>query len=351
MKTFPILPVSENLSASLLNKINFKTKPQGALGKLEQIALQIGLVQNTLNPVLTKPVVVVFAGDHGIAKEGVSAYPQEVTFQMVMNFLNGGAAINVFCKQNGLAIHIVDAGVNYEFPQELAGLIRNKIGYGTKNFMHEPAMTMEEAQAAIQSGALLVRERHKEGSNIIGFGEMGIGNTASASVLMSVICKIPLEECVGKGTGLDSAGVRNKIQILRKAIASHPMPVTPIEALAVFGGFEIAQMTGAMLQAAQLGMIVMVDGFIATAAFLVASQMEPHIRDYSIFCHQSGENGHRKMLEFLSATPLINLEMRLGEGTGTAIAYPIIHAAVSFLNEMASFESAGVSSKEENILA
>jgi len=351
MKTFHINPVSRNLSEPLQHKINFKTKPLGALGKLEQLAMQIGLVQNTLNPVLTKPVIVVFAGDHGIVKEGVSAYPQEVTYQMVMNFLGGGAAINVFCKQNELAIRIVDAGVNHDFPEGLSGLTRNKIGPGTKNFMHEPAMTIEQAQESIQCGAKIVRECNENGTNIIGFGEMGIGNTSSASVLMSVLSKIPLEECVGMGTGLDHNGVNTKIQILRKAIDHHPKPDTPLKALAVFGGFEIAQMTGAMLQAAQLGMIVMVDGFIATAAFLVAHAIEPNIRDYAIFCHQSGEHGHRKMLEYLSASALINLEMRLGEGTGAAIAFPIIQSAVTFLNEMASFESAGVSAKEEPHLA
>ncbi len=351
MNTFHINPISRNLSSSLQEKINFKTKPLGALGKLEQIAMQIGLVQNSLSPVLTKPVILVFAGDHGITSEGVSAYPQEVTFQMVMNFLSGGAAINVFCKQNGLAIHIVDAGVNHEFPENLTGLVRNKIAPGTKNFMHEPAMSMEQVQEAIQCGAKIVRELHETGSNVIGFGEMGIGNTSSASVLMSVLCKIPLEECVGRGTGLDHDAVSNKIRILKKAIAHHPAPVTPIQTLALFGGFEIAQMCGAMLQAAQLGMIILVDGFIATSAFLVAHEMEPHIRDYAIFCHQSGEHGHRKLLEYLSASGLINLDMRLGEGTGAAVAYPLIKSAVNFLNEMASFESAGVSAKEENNLA
>ena len=350
MKTDAIKPASTKLTAALQHKINFKTKPLGALGKLEQLALQIGLIQNTLTPVLKKPVIVVFAGDHGIANEGVSAYPQEVTFQMVMNFLNGGAAINVFCNQNELAFHIVDAGVNYAFPPDLPGLIHNKVAMGTKNFRYEPAMSTAETEKAMQKGAEVTRKLHTEGSNIIGFGEMGIGNTSSASVLMSLICKVPIAECVGKGTGLDPEGVNAKIRILTQAMAQHAVPKSPLDALSVFGGFEIAQMCGAMLQAAQLGMIVLVDGFIATAAYLVAHELQPEIKDYTVFCHQSGEPGHRKMMDYLSASPLLNLEMRLGEGTGAAIAYPVIRAAVSFLNDMASFESAGVSSKEENHL-
>jgi nicotinate-nucleotide--dimethylbenzimidazole phosphoribosyltransferase len=350
MRKFNIPKVSKNLEIYLRRKIDFKTKPLGALGELEKIALQIGLIQNTLSPVLKRPGIVVFAGDHGIAEEGVSAYPQEVTFQMVVNFLNGGAAINVFCRQNGIDIKIVDAGVNYDFPENIKGLIDYKISKGTKNFMKEPAMSMEEAQRAIDCGAKIVSELHEEGCNIIGFGEMGIGNTTSASILMNLICQIPLQECVGKGTGLDENGVRSKIEIIKKAIAQHEKPATPLQALATFGGFEIAQISGAMLQAAELGMIILVDGFIASSSFLLAQQIEPDIKEYAIFCHQSGERGHGKMLEYLGVSPLINLNMCLGEGSGAAVMYPVIKAAVSFLNEMASFESAGVSNKEENQL-
>ncbi|HEV7230338.1 MAG TPA: nicotinate-nucleotide--dimethylbenzimidazole phosphoribosyltransferase [Bacteroidia bacterium] len=345
-KTFSVAPLNDKLTDALRHKIDFKTKPRGALGILEEIALQIGRIQNTLTPVLNKPVILVFAADHGIANEGVSAYPQEVTYQMVLNFLNGGAAINVFCKQNGIDINIVDAGVNYDFPGGLAGLTRCKIGRGTKSFLREPAMSAEETQKAIQAGAKIVRDLHQQGSNIIGFGEMGIGNTASASALMSVICKKTVEECVGKGTGVDQAGLEKKKTVISQAIALHGGSHTPLDALRIFGGFEIAQMCGAMLQAAELGMVILVDGFISTAAFLVASEMEPAIKGYAIFCHQSGEQGHRVMLEYLKASSLLNLGMRLGEGTGSAVAYPVVKAAVSFLNEMASFESAGVTDKE-----
>jgi nicotinate-nucleotide--dimethylbenzimidazole phosphoribosyltransferase len=351
MKKFNIHPVSQKLTNELRHKIDFKTKPVGALGELENIALRIGLVQNTLSPTLNKPVIVVFAGDHGITQEGVSAYPQEVTYQMVMNFLNGGAAINVFCKQNKIGLRIVDAGVNYDFPEGTEMLIDGKIGKGTKNFLKEPAMSIKEAQKAIDFGAKIVKELHAEGSNIIGFGEMGIGNTSSASALLSIICGLPVEEAVGKGTGLDENGVHHKATIIKSAIQHHGELETPLKILATFGGFEIAQMVGAMLQAAELGMIIMVDGFIASAAFLVAHEIEPNIFDYAVFCHQSEEPGHKKMLNYLKAQPLLNLNMRLGEGTGAAVVYPVIEAAVSFLNEMASFESAGVSPKEENELA
>jgi len=345
MKSFQVQPVSKELEADLQHKIDFKTKPLGALGQLERLALKIGLAQNTLSPKLKNPHIVVFAADHGIAKEGVSAYPQEVTFQMVMNFTGGGAAINVFCSQNSINIKVVDAGVNFKFPPGL-DIINSKIGMGTKSFLQEPAMTIEEAHKAINSGASIVNEIHKGGCNVVGFGEMGIGNTSSASVLMSMLCDIPLKECIGKGTGLDEKGLNKKIEILSTAIKKHGKPATALQTLATYGGFEIAHICGAMLQAAENKMLILVDGFISTSAFLVAFNINPNIMDYAIFCHQSDENGHAKMLKHLNVTPLLNLNMRLGEGTGAAIAYPLVKAAVNFLNEMASFESAGVSNKE-----
>jgi len=351
MKTFKIEPTSKKLEADLQHKIDYKTKPIGALGQLEKIALQIGLIQNTSIPKLKNPYIVVFAADHGITNEGVSAYPQEVTFQMVMNFLTGGAAINIFCKQNDIAIKIVDAGVNYEFPTNLANIIDSKIGMGTKSFLNEPAMSIEDVEKCIEKGSFIVKELFKNGCNVIGFGEMGIGNTSSASALMSVTCKIKIEECVGKGTGLDDKGIKNKIDIIKKAIAHNEQTDTPLKTLATFGGFEIAQMCGAMLQAAENKMLILVDGFISTSAFLVAHALHPAMIDYAIFCHQSDEQAHTKMLTYLNVKPLLNLNMRLGEGTGVAIAYPLIQSAVNFINEMASFESAGVSNKEEKEIA
>lgn len=345
MKKFIIQPVSKKLEVDLQHKIDFKTKPLGSLGQLEKIALQVGLIQNTLSPQLKNPHLVVFAGDHGITKDGVSAYPQEVTFQMVMNFLHGGAAINVFCKQNKIKISVVDAGVNYKFLKELQ-VVNAKVGMGTKSFLREPAMSIKQMQKCLDNGSKIVNDIYQSGCNVIGFGEMGIGNTSSASALMSVICNIPIEECVGKGTGLDETGVQKKIKIIRKAIAFHKKIDIPFKILATFGGFEIAQMCGAMLQAAENKMLILVDGFISTAAFLVAFKINPEILDYAIFCHQSDEQGHAKMLRYLGVKPLLHLNMRLGEGTGTAIGYSIIQSAVNFLNEMASFESAGVSNKK-----
>lgn len=350
MQSFKIEPVSRKLEVELKHKIDFKTKPLGALGILEDVALQIGLIQNTLSPELKNPHIVVFAGDHGITNEGVSAYPQEVTFQMVMNFLNGGAAINVFCKQHEIKIKVVDAGVNHSFPCGL-NVIDAKIGMGTKSFLNEPAMSLKETQKCIEEGLTIVDQIFQSGCNVIGFGEMGIGNTTSASALMSVICELPVRLCVGRGTGIDDEGVRNKIDIITRSIANNKKTDTPLAMLATFGGFEIAQMCGAMLQAATNKMLVLVDGFIATAAFIAAFKINPAILEYAVFCHLSDEQAHAEMLKYLKVKPLLNMNMRLGEGTGAAMAYPLIQSAVNFINEMASFESAEVSNKEEKELA
>jgi nicotinate-nucleotide--dimethylbenzimidazole phosphoribosyltransferase len=347
MATFNITPVNKDITAALQHKIDNKTKPPGALGQLEKIALQVGAIQQTLTPALHQPTIVVFAGDHGIAKEGVSPFPQEVTYQMVFNFLQGGAGINVFTRQNGMQIRVVDAGVNFDFNQH-PGLIHAKVGMGTKSYLYGPAMTRAQCEEAMEKGAAIVRQIHQEGCNVIGFGEMGIGNTSSAAIIMSLLCDIPLEQCIGRGTGLDDEGLAKKKTILSQAINRHKgIERTPVNILTTFGGFEIAMMCGAMLQAAASGMIVLVDGFISTAALLVASGINEHVPGYCIFTHQSNEQGHHLMLTHLKAVPLLSLGMRLGEGTGAAVAYPIILSAVNFLNEMASFESAGVSNKVE----
>lgn len=335
-----------SLIEQLQHKIDFKTKPLGALGLLEKLALQIGIIQNTLSPILRNPTIVVFAGDHGITKEGISAYPQEVTFQMVMNFLQGGAAINVFSKQNNINLKIVDAGVNFDFePNE--NLITAKIGYGSKSYLAGNAITENELELCFTKANEIVETVFATNCNIIGFGEMGIGNTSSASMLMSSLCNIPIEECVGRGTGLDDNQLQNKIEILKKAQRNHSQPKDAKEALQYFGGFEIAQICGAILSAYEKNMIIMVDGFIATAAFLCAYSINPKIKSNAIFCHQSDEQGHKKMFDYLEVKPILNLGMRLGEGTGCAVVYPIIESAVYFMNNMASFETAGVSKKEE----
>jgi nicotinate-nucleotide--dimethylbenzimidazole phosphoribosyltransferase len=335
-------------SQEIQAKIDLKTKPLGALGTLEKLAFQIASVQDNLSPQLINPHIIVFAGSHGIASEGVSAYPSEVTPQMVLNFIGGGAAINVFTRQHGINLLLVDAGVDYDFGKN-EKLIDAKVNFGTKSFAQEPAMTDAECRQCLEKGAELVRQVRETGCNVIGFGEMGIGNTSSASVIMSRLLNIPIAECVGKGTGLDDARLARKIAVLSDASAHHQsIGDAPESVLATFGGFEIVMMCGAMREAARLGMLVLVDGFIASVSYLSALKMDPSIRRNAVFCHQSDERGHRLLLQSLEAEPLLKLDMRLGEGTGCALAYPLLQSAVAFLNEMASFESAGVSQKTEN---
>lgn len=342
---FQIAALDLALKNELNRKINQKTKPLGALGQLEDLAVQVGLIQQTLTPHLQKPAMLVFAGDHGIAQAGVSPYPQAVTAQMVLNFLQGGAAINVFAKQNNMTLSVIDSGVNHVFtPQE--GLIDAKVAMGTRNYLDAAAMSVEECKTAVSRGAAIADQQIGQGTNIIGFGEMGITNTSSASCLLSVLCELPIETCVGRGTGLDDAGLLHKTELLARAIDKHRVDGQDVmQALATFGGFEIAMMAGAMLRAAERRCVLLIDGFIASAALLVAARMAPNILQYCIFAHCSNETGHRHLLNYLKAKPLLDLGLRLGEGTGAALAYPLVNAAVNFLNEMASFESAQVSQK------
>lgn len=338
---FSIAPLSSALRSALQHKIDQKTKPLGALGQLEALALQIGLIQNSLTPSLNKPCLIVFAGDHGIAEAGVSAYPQAVTAQMVANFLAGGAAISVFARQHGMELRVVDAGVNADLDSH-PSLVDAKIARGTRNFLAQPAMTDRQCLQALQTGAELVSRQHKLGCNCIGFGEMGIGNTSSAALLMHALTALPLEQCVGRGTGLNDDQLRNKVAVLRQALDRYPNLTEPLAVLATFGGFEIAMMTGAYLKAAELGMVIPVDGFIASSALLVASRLHPPVLDYCVFSHVSREQGHQALLKHFNARALINLDLRLGEGSGIALAYPLLQSAVLMLNEMASFDEAGV---------
>lgn len=344
---FKIEKTNQEIKNQLTHKIDNKTKPPGSLGRLEEIAQKIGLIQQTTTPELTKPSILIFSGDHGIATEGVSPFPQEVTLQMVLNFTHEGAAINVFAKQNDINISIIDAGVKGQFDDNARQKIKDlKIAEGTKSFLHGPAMTTEQCQKAIHSGAKMVNERYNEGCNIIGFGEMGIGNTSSSAMLMHLITGESLDTCVGKGTGLDEAGISKKRDILANSLKHYQQNGSPMDLLAHFGGFELAMIVGGFLQAATNKMTIMVDGFNVTAALLIAQKIEPNVLEYCIFAHQSDEKGHLKMLEYLNAKPLLNIGMRLGEGTGAAVAYPLIKASVNFLNKMASFDEAGVSNKE-----
>ena len=341
-----ITPISNEIKLALQQAINSKTKPLGSLGNLEAIALQIGQIQKTLTPILSRPIVLVFAGDHGVVDDGVSSYPQAVTAQMVVNFLSGGAAINVFARQHGIGLRVVDSGVNFDFKQ-VANLGHAKIAFGTQNFLHQPAMTLTQCEKALTLGESFVNEEINAGTNILAFGEMGIGNTSSASCIMSLLCDLPISKCVGRGTGLNDAGLVEKTKVLSRAIDKHQLSnIDPIQVLSTFGGFEIAMMAGAMLAAAQQKAVLLIDGFIATSALLVAAKMQPNILQYCIFSHCSDESGHQQMLDYLKVKPLLSLGLRLGEGTGAVLAYPLVQSAVNFLNEMASYEQAGVSKSD-----
>ncbi|KAB7730029.1 nicotinate-nucleotide--dimethylbenzimidazole phosphoribosyltransferase [Rudanella paleaurantiibacter] len=343
----PITPVNRTRQAEFQQLIDQKTKPLGALGQLERLALQLALIQQSPTPTLTHPHLLVFAGDHGLTAEGVSAYPSAVTYQMVHNFLNGGAAVNVFCRANGLQLVVCDVGVNGSFTENAPGFVKYKVAPGTRNMRYEPAMTLDECEAAMDAGRILVDGLVYRDCTVVGFGEMGIGNTSSASLLMQRLTGLPLDQCVGRGTGLNDTALAHKLQVLqavsdRHAEAGH----TPVELLATLGGFEIAAIVGGMLRAAENQMVILVDGFIATAALLVAQAIDPAVVDYCVFCHESNEAGHHFMLGHLNAEPLLSLGMRLGEGSGCALAYPLLKSAAAMLSDMASFASAGVSEKE-----
>lgn len=333
------------LRTEVQRRIDQKTKPLGSLGRLEQIAVQLGLIQGTTTPEVENAAIYVIAADHGIAWEGVSAYPQAVTAQMVANFLQGGAAINVFARLNGLRLKIIDAGVTTETAAHPL-LLSRRAGSGTRSFLQEPAMTEDQCSGAIRIGGALMADAWNDGVRVIGLGEMGIGNTSSASVLASLSTGADLEQCVGRGAGLGDQGLANKLEILKRAVERHGCPAQPLDRLRVFGGFEIAMLTGALLEAARQRMVILVDGFIVSAALAVARDMEPTVLSCCIFSHRSAEPGHDVLLRHFEARPVLDLGLRLGEGTGAALAYPIIRAAAAFLNEMATFESANVSGKK-----
>jgi len=340
----PNIPSTQDVSLALRldQAINNKTKPLGSLGMLETLAKQIGLIQQRTEIELSQPTILVFAADHGVVDEGISAYPQSVSWQMVENFLANGAAINVFAKQNQCALRIIDAGVNHDFGVR-AGLINRKIANGTCNFAKQAAMSREQCDQALEYGMAQVDTLT---GNVIGFGEMGIGNTTAAAALMHKLTQIPVADCVGAGTGLSSEGILHKQKVIEAAVAKHREAQQPLEVLATFGGFEIAMMAGAMLKAAERRMILLIDGFITTSALLVAARLQPNILDYCVFSHCSNERGHVHMLEALAARPLLRLDLRLGEGSACALALPILQSAVNFLRQMATFESAQVSEKQ-----
>lgn len=339
-----IPPLSRDLTAALQARIDAKTKPPGSLGRLEDLALRLGLMQDTLHPVLTRPMVLVFAGDHGFAAEGVSPFPPEVTPQMVANFLAGGAGINVFARLAGLPVKVIDAGVAADLPPH-PDLFALKVRAGTRNALHEAALTPAEVVLCLDRGGQVVADLAASGCNAILPGEMGIGNSSAAALITSALLDVPLAACVGVGAGHNAAGLARKREILARVQARHPQARGPLEALAAFGGCEIAMMTGAMLAAAARRMLVMVDGIIATSAALTAARLAPAVLDYAVFAHVSGDGPHRDAIAALGGRPLLDLGLRLGEGTGAALAWPLVRAAVSFLDEMATFGTAGVSGR------
>ncbi|MDI1258361.1 nicotinate-nucleotide--dimethylbenzimidazole phosphoribosyltransferase [Aquabacterium sp.] len=326
----------------LQHLLDHKTKPLGSLGRLEALALQLGLILGTEAPQLTQPQMVVFAGDHGLTAQGISLFPSDVTWQMVENFLAGGAAVSVLARQHGLALTVVDAGVAHDFAPR-PGLQLRKIAPGTADASQGPAMTPAQCQSALDAGADVLRGLP---GNALLLGEMGIGNTSSAALLMARLTGLPIEHCVGRGTGLDDAGVQRKLAVLRQVLARHEQAIEPLQVLAAMGGFEIAMMVGAVLEAAAQNRVIVVDGFIASSAVLVAQALQPLVLQRCVFAHQSDEQGHARMLSHMKAQPLLNLGLRLGEGSGAALAWPLLESSCRILAEMASFESAGVSTAD-----
>lgn len=331
------------LAARLQQMLDNKTKPLDSLGRLETLAKRIGLILGTESPVLSEPQLVVFAGDHGLAARGVSAYPSDVTWQMVENFLAGGAAVSVLARQHGIGLSVVDCGVRHDFPAR-PGLLIRKVAPGTADALQGPAMSAEQCDMALTHGAALVQALP---GNALLLGEMGIGNTSAASLLLARLAGLDVAECTGAGTGLDADAVTRKIGILRDVLALHATAQAPLAALAAFGGFEIATMVGAVLQAAQERRVIVVDGFIASAAVMVAVGLQATVLQRCVFAHRSGERGHALMLAHLRAEPLLDMGLRLGEGSGAALAWPLLVSACAVLRDMASFESAGVSRQAE----
>ena len=344
MKTFDIHLVDRSMQAVIQAKIDNLNKPKGSLGRLEELAMQVCLVQQTLEPSLAHPCHLLLGGDHGIEREGVSVSPREVTWQQMINFTRGGGGVNMFCRQHGFKLRIVDVGVDYDL-SDIPGIIDRKIACGTKNFLYEPAMTEEEFDKAIQVGAELVDDCVKEGCRILSIGEMGIANTSPSSIWMHLFGNIPLNECIGAGAGLDTPGIRHKYEVLSKAVANYkasPKQGSLEGSLSYFGGFEMIAAIGAMLHAAEQHLIILVDGFIMTACAIAAIRLYPASQDYMIFTHCGDESGHKRMLDIVDAKPLLHLGLRLGEGTGALCAFPIVDSAVRMMNEMNNFDNAKI---------
>ena len=371
MRTFDIRPTNKSLQKAIQEKIDNLNKPKGSLGRLEELAMQVCLIQQTLEPSLAHPCHLLLGGDHGIEREGVSVSPREVTWQQMLNFTRGGGGVNMFCRQHGFTLRIVDVGVDYDFRGErleVRGernaplpILDRKIARGTRNFLHEPAMTEAEFDQAIRVGADLVDDCIREGCRVLSIGEMGIGNTSPSSIWMHLFGNIPLEECIGAGAGLDTPGIRHKYEVLKEAVENYKAPsqspptggevavhgvFPPVGGirggLRYFGGFEMIAAIGAMLRAAERHLIILIDGFIMTACAVAAIRLYPAAQDYMVFTHCGDESGHKRMLDIVGAKPLLHLGLRLGEGTGALCAFPIIDSAVRMVNEMNNFQSAKI---------
>ncbi|RRC97682.1 nicotinate-nucleotide--dimethylbenzimidazole phosphoribosyltransferase [Prevotella sp. OH937_COT-195] len=351
MKDFNIRKPDEKLRNSIRTKIDNLNKPKGSLGMLETLAERICMVQQTLTPQLKCPCHILYGGDHGIEREGVSVSPRDVTWQQMKNFTNGGGGVNMFCRQHGFKLSIVDVGVDHDLSDN-TDIINRKIAHGTKNFLYEAAMNEEEFDKAISVGVEMAERCKDKGCNIICIGEMGIANTSPSSIWMHLFGNIPLDECIGIGSGLNDDGVTHKREVLRKAVEKFNEQQTTDcrqrtkdnvkTIIRHFGGFEMVAAVGTMLRATEFGMLVMVDGFIMSACMLAASRLFPNVLDYAIFGHCGNESGHRRMLELMNVRPILNLGMRLGEGTGALCSYPIIESAVKMVNEMNNFDNAHI---------
>ena len=344
MIQFNIKSTEKSLQTAILHKIDNLNKPKGSLGRLEELAMQICLIQQTLEPSLAHPCHLLLGGDHGIEREGVSVSPREVTWQQMINFTHGGGGVNMFCRQHGFKLRIVDVGVDYDL-SNIEGIVNRKIARGTKNFLYEPAMSEKEFDQAIQIGCDLVDDCIAEGCRILSIGEMGIANTSPSSIWMHLFTGIPLKDCIGAGAGLDAPGIRHKYEVLSNALANyqatthHPTPITHIRH---FGGYEMIAAIGAMLKAAEKHLVILIDGFIMTACAMAAILLYPAAQDYMIFTHCGDESGHKRMLDAMGANALLNLGLRLGEGTGALCAFPIVDSAVRMMNEMNNFDNAHI---------
>jgi len=337
MRQFNIQKPEQEISSFLQEKIDNLTKPKGSLGLLEDLARQIGCIQQTLTPELNHHCHIIFSGDHGITAEGVSVSPQEVTYQMILNFWEGGAGINFLARQHHFDLKIVDAGVNFDF-NSTAPIIHKKIRKSTRNYLHEAAMTQTEMELAIDRGAECTQACFDEGCNVIGFGEMGITNTSSSALWMTYLTGIPLDQCTGAGCDHTGNIIQHKYNVLKQSMENYAGDGSVDDIMRYFGGYEMVMTVGAMLKAAELKMLILIDGFIMTNCILMASKLNPEVLNYCVFGHQGDESGHKLLLNYLGAKPILDLGLRLGEGTGALCAYPIVESAVLMINEMNSFK-------------